>query len=317
MSDELASSILGMNSPCIAVALERGTAKEHLKEVMPHMRFSGLTGFSEWLASIRKSEIGFMHFFEHTVSIYYVDRAKEIKLTSIGKAERNTFWSESYLGHKFIVRSDLNNEVLAEITNEYNSFHVLGVPETDGVRPMPNERERIRETFDFEFENANKVKRTFTRFGFNKGKLPRDLYASIYAFYYNNQNSLALEEWYTRSGLHVNWYEVPAYMIQMPMLLKRTWQSRLRELVENWIGGVELENTDIYGMRRYDDGARLIAHVDRVNTHAASLIINVAQHGIRQPWYIEIYDHAGRLHEIEMEPGDIVYYEVTLKLFTV
>jgi hypothetical protein len=30
---------------------------------------------------------------------------------------------------------------------------------------------------------------------------------------------------------------------------------------------------------------------------------------MREPWTIEIYDFAGRLHEIVMEPGDIVYYE--------
>jgi hypothetical protein len=79
-------------------------------------------------------------------------------------------------------------------------------------------------------------------------------------------------------------------------------------LVEAWTNEA-LEETDIYGMRRYEDGARLLTHVDRVETHAASLIINVAQGGIRRPWKVEIYDHADRLHEVEMVPGDIVFYE--------
>ena len=30
---------------------------------------------------------------------------------------------------------------------------------------------------------------------------------------------------------------------------------------------------------------------------------------MREPWHVEIYDHADRLHEITMEEGDIVYYE--------
>ncbi len=72
---------------------------------------------------------------------------------------------------------------------------------------------------------------------------------------------------------------------------------------------MELELTDIYGMRRYEDGARLLTHVDREATHAASLIINVAQSEIRTPWKVEIYDFADRLHEVEMDEGDIVYYE--------
>lgn len=96
----------------------------------------------------------------------------------------------------------------------------------------------------------------------------------------------------------------------MPWGLKGYWQTRLRQLVQDWIGhNVTLENTDIYGMRRYEDGARLLSHVDREATHAASLIGNVAQSNIREPWTVEIYDHADRLHEIEMSPGDIVYYE--------
>lgn len=62
-------------------------------------------------------------------------------------------------------------------------------------------------------------------------------------------------------------------------------------------------------MRRYEDGARLLTHVDRESTHAASIIMNIAQAGVRTPWKVEIYDFANRLHEIEMDPGDIVYYE--------
>ena len=67
--------------------------------------------------------------------------------------------------------------------------------------------------------------------------------------------------------------------------------------------------TDIYGLREYRDGARLLTHVDREATHALSLIVNVAQGDIRKPWPVEIYDHADRLHEITMDVGDIVYYE--------
>ena len=70
-----------------------------------------------------------------------------------------------------------------------------------------------------------------------------------------------------------------------------------------------MELTDIYGMRRYEEGARLLTHVDRQSTHAASLIINVAQGSMKDPWALEIYDFADRLHEVTMEEGDIVYYE--------
>ena len=94
----------------------------------------------------------------------------------------------------------------------------------------------------------------------------------------------------------------------MPWELKVLWQTRIKELVEAW-AGVELENTSMYGLRRYEEGARLLTHVDRISTHAASVIINVHQRNLSHPWTVEIFDHADRLHEVVMDPGDIVYYE--------
>ena len=88
----------------------------------------------------------------------------------------------------------------------------------------------------------------------------------------------------------VNWWRSESYLMTMPPRLKRYWQARLKQLVEAW-SGVELELTDIYGMRQYEAGARLLMHVDRINTHAASLIINVD----REPWLLQIYDFADRL----------------------
>jgi hypothetical protein len=65
-------------------------------------------------------------------------------------------------------------------------------------------------------------------------------------------------------------------------------------------------------MRRYERHASLLSHVDREETHAVSLIINLEQRNMDRDWMIEIYDHAGRLHEIPMQPGDIVYYEASV-----
>jgi hypothetical protein len=62
-------------------------------------------------------------------------------------------------------------------------------------------------------------------------------------------------------------------------------------------------------MREYTDGARLVSHMDRESTHVASLIVNIAQENVMRPWTIEVNDHTNRLHEVVMEPGNIVYYE--------
>ena len=123
--------------------------------------------------------------------------------------------------------------------------------------------------------------------------------------------------------------------IMIPWTIKKWWQMRLLDVVQEWAGvsksnnivnqyrlnhcythkmlhlsaHIEIEQTDLYGMREYTKGARLLSHVDRISTHAVSLIVNVAQGNITKPWTVEVYDHADRLHEVVMEPGDIVYYE--------
>jgi hypothetical protein len=140
-----------------------------------------------------------------------------------------------------------------------------------------------------------------------KGRLPDAVWGSIQAFYYNNQDQTGREQ-FNEAYIINNWWEAPTYVILPPWKLKQQWQDQILPLVEKWTG-VELESTDMYGMRQYEEGARLLSHGDREQTHAASLIINVAQHDVSDPWPVEVYDHANRLHEVVMEPGDIVYYE--------
>lgn len=106
----------------------------------------------------------------------------------------------------------------------------------------------------------------------------------------------------------MNWWETPVRFVQIPWALKTVWQDRLRLLVKRWTGET-LENTDLYGMRRYKDGARLLTHLDRESTHAASLIVNVAQGDLDRPWTVEVHNHTDRLHEVVMVPGELVYYE--------
>jgi len=90
--------------------------------------------------------------------------------------------------------------------------------------------------------------------------------------------------------------------------MKELIQIRLLDMVQAW-AGVPIEQTVMYGLRQYETGARLLTHVDRHVTHAVSLIVNIAQGNLSEPWPVEVQDHADRLHEVRMEPGDVVYYE--------
>mmetsp|Transcript_11210 Transcript_11210/g.15418 ORF Transcript_11210/g.15418 Transcript_11210/m.15418 type:complete len:498 (-) Transcript_11210:80-1573(-) len=294
--------------PCAAVCLERGTRLDHILHPLPkHINRDG-SNIPSWVSQkCQRAEFGFISYADNPAVIYYVPAdGEEVMLNRLEQREKHTSWQQSFLGHRFRVRDEVTNEILGDYLVEFNAINVVGIS-PQRLQHRDNIPQRVEQSLQHEWDRANRVKRTFTEVGFARGKLPLDLFSSMSSYHYNNRFNRIYEEWNT-GGVVVNWWEANIYMTLMPWGLKKYWQSRLKVLVEAW-SGVELELTDIYGMRRYEDGARLLTHVDREATHAASLIINIAQGDIRKPWAVEIYDFAGRLHEVLMEEGDIVYYE--------
>ena len=82
-------------------------------------------------------------------------------------------------------------------------------------------------------------------------------------------------------------------------------------VLAHWIREPEpatLERTAVYGIRVYHNHSRLLNHVDRVQTHAVSAIIQVAQR-VERAWELEIFDHDARAHSVVLEPGDMLLYE--------
>ena len=108
----------------------------------------------------------------------------------------------------------------------------------------------------------------------------------------------------------MNFWVVDTFMVHVPHARRDRWQDALMPLVSAWAGGVALEPTDIYGLREYRDGAVLFPHVDREDTHALSLIVNVAQAGVRAPWPVVITNFtSGAEAHVTLEPGELLYYE--------
>ena len=199
------------------------------------------------------------------------------------------------------------------LTIAYATTIALGESPPSDDSTQHNFDTEIQSTLHNEWTRHKRVTRTFSPLGFQKGRLPADIFASMSAFYYNNRLYKVREEWGGK-GLFVNWWEAQCSFIQIPWELKRIWQGRLRELVQAW-AGVPVEQTDMYGLRQYEQGARLLTHVDREATHAVSLIVNVAQGNLTEPWPVEVQDHADRLHEVIMEPGVLLLLLLLLCLF--
>jgi len=245
---------------------------------------------------------------------------------TIGYGERETNCFHSFVGHEFeayivdteYVDGDGNMipdgfdvvEFYEHVVIKHTTTKTFGISPPSSSRRFDNQKDlevEVKSALNKEWSKHHMVERTFSSLGFAKGRLPNDVFASMGSFYYNNRHNVVNEEW-AGKGLFVNWWETDIKFVAIPWSLKEIWQLRLLTLVGIW-SGVDVEETSMYGLRQYEQGARLLSHVDRMPTHAVSLIVNIAQENLASPWPVEVFDHADRLHEVMMEPGDIVYYE--------
>ncbi len=85
----------------------------------------------------------------------------------------------------------------------------------------------------------------------------------------------------------------------------------LQSIHEEWAGGIKLRGTSAYGVRMYQNGSSLVMHYDRVQTHVISSIVHIAHEydDDDEPWPIQIEDHNGKLHSVNLEPGQMLFYE--------
>ncbi|CAJ1959476.1 unnamed protein product [Cylindrotheca closterium] len=303
---------------CPAVCMERGVQQHIAGAVLPHRYYTPTERddrlrngeFQNWFGThCSRVEVCLLNYHdrENPLVVYWLKNdGTRVYQFDLNYGEQATICINSYIGHTFEVTTK-DDQSLGKVPVEFTLILPFGhSPPSDHTHSRNFTRE-IQTSLRHEWFRQDRIKRTFSPLGFAKGRLPDDVFASLGALYYNNQRNVCLEEWGGK-GVFVNWWETEVAFLQIPWRIKELHQQRLKDMVSEW-AGVEVEETVMYGFRQYQEGARLLTHVDRHTTHAVSLIVNIAQGGLDEPWPVEVYDHGGRLHEVVMEPGDVVYYE--------
>lgn len=307
---------------CLAACIEKGTDIAVAGHTMPNYHYYGpndasfmekKSDFENWFhQSCNKMEVCLINYAvrERPLQIYWISRnGQRHKQFDLEWSERKTRCFHSYAGHEFEA-IDEESGYLEKVRIEHITTLAFGTSPPSSSQRFDGREElvdNVKVALAHEWHKHKGVERTFSSLGFAKGRLPDDVFANMAAFYYNNRHNVVNEEWEGK-GFFVNWWETDVKFVAIPWSIKKNWQLRLMELVSEW-AGVPVEETSMYGLRQYETGARLLSHVDRKPTHAVSLIVNVAQENLANPWPVEVFDHADRLHEVDMEAGDIVYYE--------
>ena len=81
----------------------------------------------------------------------------------------------------------------------------------------------------------------------------------------------------------------------------------MRQILEYWTG-LKLKHTSTFGVRVYRRNSVLINHVDRMDTHLASAVIQLHQ-DVDEGWPLELYLSRGRVAEVYLQPQEIILYE--------
>ena len=114
------------------------------------------------------------------------------------------------------------------------------------------------------------------------------------------------------TGTQLNFFDIKTHMIS----LDHNFHERnsiandvVKQVLMEWNGGIDLEFTAFYGIREYQRGAVLRNHVDRVDTHVYSVVLQVGQSGIDSDWPLEVIGFDGKRYEITVQPGEMILYE--------
>jgi len=146
----------------------------------------------------------------------------------------------------------------------------------------------------------------FTEYGFGLARAPEDLMVALRKGIRDGYPSASHEpQVYCING-------APPLFVDRPDLTKRVLHE-LRGYAEAW-SGLELTPYRAYGFRLYQNNSQLTMHVDKMQTHVISFILHIDSSDDAEPWPIFIEDFDGRLHEVTLKSGDMLFYEST-KLF--
>ena len=147
----------------------------------------------------------------------------------------------------------------------------------------------------------------FTELGYKKGTIPLDLYESLVTFYDENIKKRVPESHNVEPA--INDSEVKCSMVHLSQEMVKKTADAMQPLMEEW-SNVTLEMTRLYGIREYYTGNILRNHVDRVNTHVVSVILQIDKDLGGQPdWELEIIGFDGLRKNVTLQPGEYLFYE--------
>lgn len=321
--DECAEVFMYKYNSTVLTPSERTTVLDH-------------TELSHWIQQMIRVNVDFWNKFDHRIVIYWHsenEREGDGGHRTLVLAPGEHMRIGSFLGHVFsahLFTEETEGEgdlvdwmVVSESGYTWSSLNrietceIVPGAQTQHVAAEEHTCDNLKSRFaEFEYQvffvkrlGLNYVQpqlvRAVTTDGFLHTRLPENTFKWLRKWYDLNKIDNNMVE--HSVGPCMNQHVAVSVMTHLPQNLKEKLSKDVAPLLKDWYGG-ELDLTAIYGVRKYVDRSVLRMHVDTVNTHVVSAIINVDQ-GVNEDWPLLILDHYDNEHSVIMKPGDMLLYE--------
>lgn len=203
---------------CSAFCLPIGLEKQFVNSPIVPQIAKNVKSIKDFVISqCQKVDIGMLNYSPNFINVYWKNpQTGNLDHFRTLKPKGDHQIQSTHIGHQFVFVDVTTGQTVRDHTVIENSYIPIGDFTLSDLPEDLDVVEDIESSLDNEWDKFHMVTRTFTEFGFKKGKLPRDIWGSMSAYYYNNQMMDTVEPWTIEKGLYVNWWEVPSYMIWIP-----------------------------------------------------------------------------------------------------
>jgi len=182
-------------------------------------------------------------------------------------------------------------------------------PEEYGIQPNETTPDRAYLTVDDTYvAQIPRIPRVTLSPGYQKMSFTQPLRDLLSDWYLQRRND-SLKRHGTIPGGYTNndVVEIDKVNLDEFPAVHRALVREMRQILEWWTG-LKLRHTSTFGVRVYRRGSALINHVDRMDTHLASAVIQIYQDADRG-WPLELYLPNRTVAEVYLQPGELVLYE--------
>jgi len=297
---------------CVLICVDRGTPKSYIRHI-PSYKLYWSESFNttkedieKWVReSCQTAQVGIESLHYNSIHIYRynadMDDGPDWEYMYDVQREEAVYWQNTTLGDVLMATDNTTHDMISLHTVKYDSMWTIGV---DMEYYVYNEStDDIFETLEMHYNWSIETNYTFSELGFKKDRLPDEVFGGMQTYLYNNRNGFNRQDY----GGPFELYNNDPDLLKVPEYLQAIWGEKLKRGLEDWIGGnSRLVRRPWHGIRQYEDGFRFKFHTDQLYI---GIICNWAQRGMRTPWPLELFDHAYRLHAVDLAPGELIYFE--------